>query len=164
MWWYHGIRQNTDPTCGILFPSDGDSLPSNTGCSQWNCFRSRNPFESLAISWNSDIDGPLGANAVNADGSTLLAVPRLSIGSTVCYLRRWRTAPVKVKSLSLSLAPTTKSFTQHQSGYRSISALASRSTDADGDTVSYLYAWDLNGGLTGETSDVFPWLTTRGIH
>ena len=164
------LGQNTDPTCSILFPSDGDSLPSNAPVAlSGTVFDPETPFDSISISWNSDIDGPLGTSTVNADGSTLLAVPQLSIGTHTVTLFAEDDANGTCQSqvsFAINTAPTQPTLSLspvNPDTTVDITALASGSTDADGDTVSYLYAWDLNGGLTGETSDIFPSnLTTKG--
>ena len=66
----------------LQYPSlDGD-LPSNAPVALSGTVFDPETLASLAISWNSDIYGPLGTSTVNADGSSrFLAVPQLSIGT-----------------------------------------------------------------------------------
>ena len=111
--------------------------------------------------------GTLGVSPVNGDGSTLLAVPQL-VYQVITLVRRRRCRGSSENQVSfvmntpptqpiVSLIPTSPDTTMD------ISAQVGGSMDADGDTVSYVYAWDLNGTQTTETTDIFSTtLTTKG--
>ena len=69
------LEQNTPPSCNITFPNNGDVLSGNTPIAFSALVSDAETGPSnLSVSWNSNVDGPLGQNTVNNDNSVLLAI------------------------------------------------------------------------------------------
>lgn len=73
---------NTPPGVSILSPTDGAVIAPGSLIEFWGVVDdSQDAAEDLAISWASSVDGQLGTDPADADGTTYLAVTELTAGT-----------------------------------------------------------------------------------
>lgn len=164
------LEQNTPPSCNITFPNNGDVLSGNTPIAFSALVSDAETGPSnLSVSWNSNVDGLLGQNTVNNDNSVLLAISQLSLGPHTITLMAEDDAGGSCEDsidFIVNTAPTSPTVylsPNNPDTTMDITAQSSGSVDADGDSVSYQYAWMVNGATTNVLTDTFPNnLTTKG--
>lgn len=164
------LEQNTSPICNITFPSNGDVLSGATPIAFSALVSDAETTPSnLSVSWNSNIDGSLGQSSVNTDGSVLLAISQLSLGPHTITLLAEDDAGASCEDSidfvinTIPTTPTVSLSPNNPDTTMDIMVQSSGSTDADGDNISYLYAWTINGTTSNISTDTFPSnLTVKG--
>lgn len=70
------LAGNTDPTCTITAPSDGEQLPLGVDAALVVLLEDPDVAATLlSASWTSDVDGPLGSGTADATGSVSVSTP-----------------------------------------------------------------------------------------
>ncbi|MDP6932342.1 MAG: hypothetical protein QGG40_05470, partial [Myxococcota bacterium] len=78
---------NNPPAASILSPVDGDIITEGELVELVGVVKdSQDDEEDLEISWSSNVDGVLGTDAADAEGSVYLAVADLTAGAQVVTL------------------------------------------------------------------------------
>lgn len=120
------------------------------------------PPNLLQVEWESDIDGVFATDFANSSGFSALNYSQLSAGNHNITVRVTDTDSLydtALTSIRINTAPTPPQilFTPTNPGTNdNISALATGSTDADGDPINYLYDWRLNGVSMGQSTALLP--------
>jgi len=118
----------------------------------------------LALSWDSDLDGPLSTQGADSSGLAQFSLTTLSTGEHSLTLTvtdsdgLFSTAMVGFTVNALPTAPSVTISPDPATTADDLTATASGSTDPDGSgTVSYSYTWYEDGALSSaSTSSVFP--------
>lgn len=126
--------------------------------------------DELIFSWESDIDGVFSSQGAGSDGTASFTYDALSHGSHTITVYATDTDGITSRdSATLYINEPPEAPTVHitpdpaGSGDALTVVIDTASYDADGDTVTYTYAWYLNGIDSGLTSNPLPAsATTRG--
>jgi hypothetical protein len=127
------------------------------------------PPSLLQVEWISNVDGTFFTDVANSSGLSALNYNQLSAGSHSVTVKVTDTDGLydtAITNIRINTPPTppTVQFTPPIAGTNdSILGVASGSTDVDGDPVSNLYDWRLNGVSMGNTTAQLPSsATTKG--
>ncbi len=125
----------------------------------------------LVVAWTSDVDGALFADSPDSDGLTAWASESLTAGMHLLTLTatdpdgQWTATSI---TFTVDAVPTAPVVTLGPTGARTDDdldvAITTPSTDADGDPITYDYAWFVDGVASGaSTSSTLPAsATSRG--
>lgn len=155
------LDTNTAPICSIDYPIDGSIVASDQPLVfSGHVFDAQIPSTELHVQWSSDVDGILHGATVQADGSVLLAVSQLQVGTHTITLEATDESNLRCSEhISITVnsepsAPTVSLFPISPITTDDITAIASGSVDPDGGTVTYEYAWFVDGQSVSTNSDI----------
>jgi hypothetical protein len=154
---------NENPVARIVSPEDGDLVNAqdlvNLEAFVWDL---EDTAESLAVRWSSDVDGEITTGTVGEDDFTSVSIGLLSIGTHVITVTAqdsdggvgedWinmvingpPTAPV------LSISPSAPS-----TGNDLLVEFDVPSTDPEGEGITYVYEWSVDGAAFGDVTGDF---------
>ncbi len=153
------------PTIEIGSPEDGDSYDEGDTIDFLAVATDDGNVVELDIAWHSDSDGYMGGNPPNPNGLTTLSTADLTPGDQEVTV--WAT---DLAGNSASDVVTFTIIPQNQPPSdpvvyitppgpmtdEDLTCVATGSSDPEGGTVTYTYAWDQDGQPTGWGSDVVP--------
>jgi len=114
----------------------------------------------ITITWESDIDGVFSQQGANSNGGLALNTSSLSVGLhsiTITAVDSSGLSDSALLSLRINQIPTAPTVTFVDDSLDTaddIVVQASGSTDLDGDSITYQYAWYQNGNSTSHTGNV----------
>jgi hypothetical protein len=118
---------------------------------------------SLDIVWESDVDGVLDTTPATSGGALYFSGTDLTLGVHVLTVTVTDSvglsaqASITIEVNGLPTAPGVSILPADPgSGDDLVANIDTASTDPDGDTVTYMYAWTQNGVSTSHTSDTVP--------
>ena len=161
----------TPPEAEITSPVDGETVGEGATAT-FAALVSDNEDQptALAVSWVSDLDGELSTEGADSSGELTFSTSALSAGDHAVSLTVTDTDglyAVERVNLSVNGLPTAPTVTISPDPALTdddLTASASDSTDPEGSTVTYSYAWYEAGTLsTASTSSVFPASATAKV-
>ena len=168
---YTVTEGNAAPTVSILTPTEdevvneGDEIVFTAVVSD-----DSTAADALSLAWEDSVDGVLDYTPADAAGDAGFSTGALTAGEHVVTLSatdtegKIGTATVTFDVNSLPTMPTVSISPASPYTNDDLTVhIDADSTDADGGTITYTYAWWRNGVLTGETgASVAASVTTRG--
>ena len=145
-------RTLTSPTDGEIY-DEGTAIPFVS-----HSFRWRRP-DSLSLSWWSDIDGEFSTEGADADGTIGFDASGLSVGTHSLLVTATDshdmsgTGKMELVVNAIPSAPEISiepdpAFTTDDL----MATIETESTDEDGDAISYLYEWSVDGSTTAAST------------
>lgn len=157
------VLVGTPPQLTVSSPTSGAILSSNSSISFSASVSDQEDIASnIDLSWESDIDGVFSTQGANSNGNISFSTSSLSVGEhniTVTAtdstgLTDSTSFPIRINTPPT--APQVSITPDPADANDDLLAVASGSTDADGDMISYAYEWYKNGILTSHTASSVP--------
>ncbi len=154
----------TEPTTGDVF-NEGSSIAFSA-----TAIDADDSPTALDITWESDIDGPLSTAGADSSGVTEFTSRSLSSGEHTITVTAvdpddyYGNDSIRLTVNGLPSAPGVSIDPDPAtSGDNLTATITTESVDPEGDSVSYLYQWYVNGTSTSYTTEEVPAsATTRG--
>ncbi len=156
------VTIDTPPTVSISAPVDGSTIRADGPVDfQGLVTDVEDAADALVVAWNDDVDGPISGVPLSADG-TALGSATFSTGDHVLTLSATDSGGnTSEASVSFTVLPPNSppsapgvliAPSDPVAGDSLVCQVATPSTDADGDPVTYVYAWDVDGTAYTDTT------------
>ena len=127
------------------------------------------PANALNVSWTSDQNGVFSTQGPNSSGSAQFTDGSLSAGSHIITVSAtdsdglYAESSVSISVNGLPSSPNVNITPQPATTSDDLTALATGSVDPEGASITYSYAWFVDGATTSVTTPTLPFLnTTKG--
>ncbi|MBM4369926.1 MAG: hypothetical protein FJ102_27200, partial [Deltaproteobacteria bacterium] len=156
---------STPPTLDLRAPLDGDEYEEGDSVFFWaEVDDGEDAPDDLYVTWESDLDGIFSTEGADSSGSILFSSTDLSVGThtvLVTVIDTTGLTTTGLVSFEINGAPTAPTVSLSPdpaaTGDDLVASIDSPSTDPNGDSISYSYAWYRNGALSSaSTSDTLP--------
>ncbi len=156
---------STPPTLDLRAPLDGDEYEEGDSVFFWaEVDDGEDSPDDLYVTWESDLDGIFSTEGADSSGSILFSSTDLTVGTHTVLVTVTDTTGLSTTGLvsfEINGAPTAPTVSLSPdpaaTGDDLVASIDSPSTDPNGDSVSYSYAWYRNGSLSSaSTSDTLP--------
>ena len=157
------VLVGTPPQLTVSSPTSGAILSANSSISFSASVSDQEDIPSnLDVSWESDIDGVFSTQGANSNGNISFSTSNLSIGEHNITVTATDSAgltdstsfPIRINTPPT--APVVSITPEPADANDDLLAIASGSTDDDGDMISYAYEWYKNGVITSYTTVSVP--------
>lgn len=160
---YVTVIVDAAPAIEVLSPTSGGTVQEGDAVVvSVSVTDDRDDDEDLTVTWRSSLDGALGSGTPDSDGDLEFSLS-LSVGShtlTVTATDSNGFVATDTVSVTVNGRPSTPvvsiSPPSPLSDDALTASLSTSSTDPEGGTVSYSYAWTRDGDSTGRTSATVP--------
>jgi len=157
------VKVGSGPDIVLVSPASGDLYNEGDAISfEAEITDNQDDSDELSVSWISDIDGEFSTQGADSSGVARLS-KALEIGNHVITVsatdtdKLTSTASANITVNDLPSAPSVSIDPDPPSSAESFSAsIDSPSLDAEGHTITYNYAWTLNGGATSYATAAVP--------
>ena len=157
------ISIGTPPLLSLTSPTDGDIVTEGELVQFVGTVQDDEDLpSSLAITWESDIDGEFSTQSANSNGELALNTTSLSLGLhsiTITAMDSNGFSDSELISLrvnALPSAPQVSLYPDPAGTSDELIAMASGSIDPEGNNVTYTYTWFQNGSATSYTGTNIP--------
>ncbi|MEC7987613.1 MAG: hypothetical protein VX278_20770 [Myxococcota bacterium] len=152
------INVNTAPSLSLTSPIAGEIFAqSESILFQGTISDSEDVLSDISFSWFSSIDGIFSTQGSDSSGSVSLSYSDLSSGMhdiTVTATDSGGLTAIQSLNIRINTPPSAPFVSLSPSlpaSYEDLVAQVNPSTDVDGDSISYSYAWYRNGSITAQT-------------